>query len=42
MALCEMECINLMDDVVKTFGIYLPCNKKLEQNKNLLNHIVKI
>ena len=37
-----MECIDLMDNVIETLGIYLPYNKKLEQKKNLLNHIVKI
>ena len=42
MALCEMDCIDLMEDVIKIFGIYFSYNKKLEQEKNFLNHIVKI
>ena len=42
MALCRMECIDLTDDVIKILGIYFSCNKKLEQEKNFLNHIVKI
>ena len=32
----------LREDVIKILGIYLSCNKKLEQEKNVLNHIVKI
>ena len=42
MALCGMECINLMHDVLKILGIYFFDNKKFEQEKNFLNHIVKI
>ena len=42
MALCRMKCIDLTDDVIKILGIYFSCNKKLEQEKNFLNHIVKI
>ena len=42
MALCGMECINLTDDVIKVLGIYFFYNKKIEQEKNFLNHIVKI
>ena len=42
MALCGMECINLMDDAIKILGIYFSYNKKIEQEKNFLNHIVKI
>ena len=30
------------DDVIKILGIYFSCNKNLEQDKNFLNHIVKI
>ena len=37
-----MECIDLMNHVIKILGIYFPCNKTLEQEKNLFNHIVKI
>ena len=42
MALCGMECIDLMDEVIKILGIYFYYNKKLEQEKKFLNHIVKI
>ena len=31
MVLCERECIDLTDDVIKIFDIYFPYNKKLEQ-----------
>ena len=43
MALCGMECIVLTDDVIKNLGIYFSDQKKpLKQDKNFLNHIVKI
>ena len=42
MALCGMDCIDLTEDVMKILGIYFPYNKKLEQDKNLLNHFVKL
>ena len=42
MALCGVECIDLTDDVIKALGIYFSCNKKLEQEKYFLNHILKI
>ena len=41
-ALCVMGCIDLKEDVIKILGIYFSYNKKLEQEKNFLNHIVKI
>ena len=41
-ALCEMVCIELMEDIVTILGIYLSYNKKVEQEKNFLSHIVKI
>ena len=41
-ALCGMECIDFTDDVIKVLGIYFSYNKKIEQKKNVLNHIVKI
>ena len=37
-----MECIDLTDDVTKILGIYFSYNKEIEQEKNCLNHIVKI
>ena len=42
MILCGMDSIDLMEDVIKILGIYFSYNKKLEQEKNFLNHIVKI
>ena len=42
MALCGMECIHLTDDIIKILGIYFSYNEKLERERNLLNHIVKI
>ena len=42
MELCGMECIDLTSDVIKILGIYFSYNKKLEQEKNFFNHIVKI
>ena len=38
----EIECIDLTDDVIKILGIYFSYNKEIEQEKNYLNHIVKI
>ena len=37
-----MECIDLTDVVIKILRIYFSYNKKLEQEKNFLNHIVKV
>ena len=42
MALCGMFCIDLTEDVIKILGIHFSYNKKLEQEKYFLNHIVKI
>ena len=42
MALSGMKCIDLTDDVIKILGIFFFFNKKLEQQKNFLNHIAKI
>ena len=42
MALSGMKCIDLTDDVMKILGIFFSYNKKLEQQKNFLNHIAKI
>ena len=42
MALCGMHCIDLTEDVIKILGIYFPYNNKIEQEKNFLNHFVKI
>ena len=37
-----MDCIDLMEDVIKILDIYFSNNKKFEQDKNFLNHIVRI
>ena len=37
-----MDCTNLTKDFIKILGIYFSYNKKLEQEKNFLSHIVKI
>ena len=42
MALCGMICIDLTEYVIKILGIYFSYNKKLQQEKNFLNHIIKI
>ena len=42
MALCGMVCIDLTEDIIKILGIYFSYNKKLQQEKNFLNHIIKI
>ena len=42
MKLCGKDCINLTEDVIKILAIYFSYNKKLEQEKNFLNYIVKI
>ena len=42
MALCGIECTYLRDGVIKIFGIYFSYDKRLEQDKNFLNHNVKI
>ena len=42
MVLCGTNCIDLTEDVIKNLHIYFSYNKKLDQQKNFLNHIVKI
>ena len=41
-ALCGIDYIDLTDDVIKILGIYFSHKRKLEQEKNFSNHIVKI
>ena len=41
MALCGMNYIDLTEDVIKILGTYFSYNKKLELEKNFLNHIAK-
>ena len=42
MALCVTKCIDLTDDIIKILSIFFSYNKKLEQEKSFLKHIVKI
>ena len=37
-----MECIDLTDDLIKILGTCFSYNQTLEQERNFLNHIVKI
>ena len=38
---CGMGCIHVIEDTIKILGICFFYNKKLEQEKKILNHIVK-
>ena len=42
MAFCVTKCIDLTDDIIKILSIFFSYNKKLEQEKSFLKHIVKI
>ena len=42
LALCGMKCVNLNNDVIKILGICYSYDKKLENEKNFLNHIIKL
>ena len=42
MALCGMQCISLNERTVKIRGIQFSYNKKLEEEKNFNNHIIKM
>ena len=42
LALCGIECVNFSNDVIKVPGICSHYDKKLEKEKNFLNHIVKL
>ena len=37
-----MKSVNLDNDVIKIFGICYSYNKKLGNEKNFLNHIIKL
>ena len=41
LALCSMKCVNLNNDVIKIHGLCYSYHKKLENEKNFLNHIKK-
>ena len=42
LALCGMKCVNLNNDVIKILGLCYSYGKKLENEKNFLNHIIKL
>ena len=42
LALCGMKCVNLYNDVIKILGICCSYDKKLENEKNFLNHIIQL
>ena len=42
MALSGMQCISLNEQTVKNRGIQFSYNKKLEEEKNFNNHIIKM
>ena len=41
-ALCGVECVNLLTNAIKILGIYFSYNKKLENEKKFLDHITKL
>ena len=41
-ALCGVECVHLLSNAIKILGIYCSYNKKLENEKNFLDHITKL
>ena len=42
LALCGMKCVNLNNDAIKILGICYSYDRKLENEKNFLNHIIKL
>ena len=42
MAPCGVECVNLLTNAIKTLGMYFSYGKKLEIEKNFLDHIAKL
>ena len=41
-ALCGVECVNLQTNTIKILGIHFSYNKKIENEKNFLDHITKL
>ena len=41
-AICGVECISLLTNAIKILNIYFSYNKKLENEKNFLDHITKL
>ena len=42
LGLCGMKCVNLNNGVIKILGICYSYDEKLENEKNFLNHIIKL
>ena len=42
LALCGMKCVNLNNDVIKILELCYSYDKKIENEKNFLNHIIKL
>ena len=42
MALCGVECVNLLTNAIKILGICFSYNKKLENEENFSDHITKL
>ena len=42
LALCGMKRVNLNNDVIKILGICYSYDKKLENEKKFINHIIKL
>ena len=41
-AICVVECVNLLTNAIKILGIYFSYNKELENEKNFLDHTTKL
>ena len=41
-ALCGVECVNLLTSTIKILGICFSYNKKLENKNNFLDHITEL
>ena len=41
-ALCDVECVNLLINAIKTLGMYFSYNKRVENEKNFLDYITKL
>ena len=40
--LFDVECVNLLVNAIKILVVYFPYNNKLENEKNLLDHMTKL
>ena len=41
-ALCDVECVNLLINAIKILGMYFSYNKRLENENNFLDYITKL